>query len=60
MLFCNSFLIKVIATGAPFQYPIRRLIIKYREVSKPRDLYLKLLDRSEILSDIETGLDVMY
>ena len=33
---------------APFQYPIRRLIVRSREVSKPRDLYLELSDRSEI------------
>ena len=31
-----------------FQYPMRRLIIKSRKVSKPRDLYFKLCDRSEI------------
>ena len=31
-----------------FQYPIRRLVIKSREISKPRDLYLELSDRSEI------------
>ena len=35
-------------TRAPFQYPVRRLIVRSREVSKPRDLYLKLFDRSEI------------
>ena len=29
-------------------YPIRRLIIRFREVSNPWDLYLKLSDRSEI------------
>ena len=28
----------------PFQYPIRRLIVRSREVSKPRDLYLELSD----------------
>ena len=33
---------------APFQYPIRRLIVRPRKVSKPRDLYLELSDRSEI------------
>ena len=34
----------------PFQYPIRRFIIRSREVSNPRNdyLYLKLSDRSEI------------
>ena len=30
------------------QYPKRRLFVRSREVSKPRDLYLKLSDRSEI------------
>ena len=33
---------------APFQYPIRRLIARSRELSRPWDLYLKLSDRSEI------------
>ena len=33
---------------APFQYPIRRLTVRSRNVSKPRDLYLELSDRSEI------------
>ena len=33
---------------APCQYPIRRLFVRSREVSKPRDLYLELSDRSEI------------
>ena len=32
----------------PFQYPIRRLTVRSRKVSKPRDLYLELSDRSEI------------
>ena len=32
---------------APFQYSIRRLIGRSREVSKSRDLYSKLSDRSE-------------
>ena len=31
-----------------FQYSIRRLIVRSRKVSKPRDLYLELADRSEI------------
>ena len=31
-----------------FQYPIRCLIARSRQVSKPRDLYLELYDRSEI------------
>ena len=35
-------------TRAPFQYPIRRLIVRSRKVSKPRDFYLELSDRSEI------------
>ena len=33
---------------APFQYPIRRLIVRSRKVSNPRDLYLESYDRSEI------------
>ena len=33
---------------APFQCSIRRLIVRSRTVSKPRDLYLELSDRSEI------------
>ena len=33
---------------APFQYPKIRLIVRSCEVSKPRDLYLKLSNRSEI------------
>ena len=33
----------------PFQYPIKRLTVRTRKVSKPRDLYLELFDRSEIL-----------
>ena len=32
----------------PPQYPKRRLSVRSRKVSKPRDLYLKLSDRSEI------------
>ena len=35
-------------TRAPSQYPIRRIIVRSREVLKPRDLYLELSDRSEI------------
>ena len=31
-----------------FQFPIKCLIVRSREVSKPRDLYSKLFDRSEI------------
>ena len=33
---------------APFQYPIRRLIVRSHKVSKPRYLYLELSDRSAI------------
>ena len=33
---------------APSQYPKRRLSVRSRQVSKPRDLYLELSDRSEI------------
>ena len=33
---------------APFQYPIRRLTVRSRKVSKPPDLYLELSDRSVI------------
>ena len=33
---------------ALFQYSIRRLIVRSREVSRPRDLYSELSDRSEI------------
>ena len=33
---------------ALFQYPIRRLIVRSREVSKPRDWWLKLSHRFEI------------
>ena len=33
---------------APSHYPKRRLFVRSREVSKPRDLYLELSDRSEI------------
>ena len=40
----------VVATGsrAPSQYPKRRLFVRSRKVSKPRDLYLEFCDRSEI------------
>ena len=34
---------------APSQYPKRRLSVRSRKVSKPRDLYLELSDHSEIL-----------
>ena len=33
---------------APSQYPNRRIFVRSRKVSKPRDLYLELPDRSEI------------
>ena len=33
---------------APSQYPKRRLSVRSRQVSKPRDLYLELSDRFEI------------
>ena len=33
---------------SPSQYPKRRLSVRSRKVSKPRDLYLELSDRSEI------------
>ena len=35
-------------TRAPSQYPKRRLSVRSRKVSKPRDLYLELSDRYEI------------
>ena len=38
----------MVGTWAPFQYPIRRLTVISREVSKSRDLYLELSDRSDI------------
>ena len=41
-------LIPALDTRAPSQYPKRRLSVRSREVSKPRDLYLELFDRSEI------------
>ena len=37
-----------LGTRAPSQYPKRRLSVRSRQVSKPRDLYLELSDRSEI------------
>ena len=37
-----------VGTWAPSQYPKRRLSVRSRKVSKPRDLYLELSDRSEI------------
>ena len=59
-----------LASWALFQYPIKRLIVRSRKVSKPRYLYLELFDGSEIettnipasilyeilwFSDIKTG-----
>ena len=40
----------------PGQYPIRRLITRSREISKPRDLCLEFSDRSQIFSGISTAL----
>ena len=37
-----------IGSRTPSQYPKRRLSVRSRKVSKPRDLYLELSDRSEI------------
>ena len=37
-------------TWCPFQYPIRRLIVRFREISKPRDWYFGLSHRFEIWS----------
>ena len=39
---------QVLTTRAPSQYTKRRLFVRSRKVSKPRDLYLELSDRSEI------------
>ena len=36
------------AVWSPSQYPKRRLFVRSRKVSKQRDLYLELSDRSEI------------
>ena len=35
-------------TWAPSQYPKRRLFVRYREISKPRNWYFKLSHRFEI------------
>ena len=40
--------IMLFTTGAPSQYPKRRLFVRSREVSKPRDWYFKLSYRVEI------------
>ena len=45
--FIQSVTIFRLGHWVPFQYPIRRLIRRSRKVSKPRDLYLELFDRSE-------------
>ena len=37
-----------VVNKALFQYPIRRLIVRSRKVSKPRDFYLGLFDHIEI------------
>ena len=39
---------QLIRPRAPSQYPKRRLSVRSRQVSKPRDMYLELSDRSEI------------
>ena len=44
----RSLLIHAWDTWAPSQYPKRRLSVRSRKTSKPRDLYLELSDRSEI------------
>ena len=44
----NEYLHNEICFSAPFQYPIRRLIVRPREVEKPCYLYLEQSYRSEI------------
>ena len=39
---------RTLGSGAPSQYPKRRLSVRSHKVSKPRDLYLELPDRSKI------------
>ena len=39
-----------VGVWAPSQYPKRRLSERSRKVLKPRDLYLEMSDRSEMLS----------
>ena len=46
--FCSDCSASDCRSMAPFQYPKRRVIVSSREVSKPRDLYLKSSDRSDI------------
>ena len=45
---CSISIAIALEPWAPSQYPIRRLSVRSRKVSKPRDLYLELSDRSEI------------
>ena len=44
----NKLSSEVMTTWSPSQYPKRRLSVRSRKVSEPRDLYLELSDRSEI------------
>ena len=44
--YCRMHLVE--RTWAPSQYPKRRISVRSRKVSKPRDLCLELSDRSEI------------
>ena len=44
----NNLRMSRITTCFLLQYTIRRLIVRSRKASKPRDLYLELLDRSQI------------
>ena len=48
LLMCTYLWLAKDSTRAPSQYPIRRVIVRSRQVSKPRNLYLELTDRSEI------------
>ena len=45
---CSLVSFQLKETKAPSQYPKWRLSVRSRKVSKPRDLYLELFDRSEI------------
>ena len=53
-------IIRCSKTRDPSQYPKRRLSVRSRKVSKPRDLYLELSDRSEIYQSrgFETSRDL--
>ena len=42
-----------------YQYLIKRLIVRPRKVSKPRDLYLELFDSSEIWHLGSSAVDVL-